>query len=70
MWMDLYNFTHNSLGMHFWELPALIAGAVVLVELIVHSYRQKKREDKSDEERTERLEAMQKEASGNAAASV
>lgn len=70
MWMDLYNFTHNSLGMHFWELPALIVGAVVLVELIVHSYRQKKREEESDEERTERLESMQKEASGNAAASV
>lgn len=70
MWINLYNFTHNSLGMHFWELPALIAGAVTLVELIVHSYKQKKREDQFDEERTERLEAMQKEAAGDTAASV
>ena len=70
MWINLYNFTHNSLGMHFWELPALIAGVVTLVELIVHSRKQKKREDQFDEERTERLEAMQKEATGDTAASV
>lgn len=70
MWMDLYRFTHDSLSLHFWELPALIAGVLVLVELFVHSHRQKKREDKSDEERTERLEAMQKEAAGDTAASV
>ena len=70
MWMDLYRFTHDSLGMHFWELPALIAGVVTLVELIVHSRKQKKREDQFDEERTERLEAMQKEAAGDTAASV
>lgn len=70
MWINLYNFTHNSLGMHFWELPALIAGVVTLVELIVHSRKQKKREDQFDEERAERLEAMQKEATGDTAASV
>ena len=64
MWMNLYNFTHNSLGMHFWELPALLAGAITLVELIVHSRNQKKREKDFDKERTERLETMQKEATG------
>lgn len=64
MWMDLYNFVHDSLGMHFWELPALLAGVITLVELIVHSYNQKKREKKFEEDRTERLETMQKEATG------
>ena len=67
MWINLYNFTHNSLGMHFWELPALLAGVITLVELVVHSHKQKKRENKFDEERTERLETMQKEAVGDAA---
>ena len=67
MWIKLYNFTHNSLGMHFWELPALLAGVITLVELVVHSHKQKKREKKFDEERTERLETMQKEAVGDAA---
>ena len=65
--MNLYNFTHSSLGMHFWDLPALVAGAVILIELIVHSRNQKKREKKFDEEWTERLETMQKEAVGDAA---
>ena len=60
MWMNLYNFTHSSLGMHFWDLPALVAGAVILIELIVNSRNQKKRENEFDKERTERLEAMQK----------
>ena len=32
MWMNLYNFTHSSLGMHFWDLPALLAGVIILVE--------------------------------------
>lgn len=69
MWMNLYQTIH-SLGMHFWEIPALIAGVVILVELIVHSRNQKKREDRYDEERTERLEAMQKNAAGDSAAKM
>ena len=64
MWMNLYNFTNNSLGMHFWELPALLAGVITLVELIVHSYKQKKREKEFDEDRTERLETIQQEVTG------
>lgn len=64
MWISLYNFTHNSLGMHFWDLPALLAGVIILIELVVHSRKQKKREEEFDEERAERLETMQKEAAG------
>ena len=64
MWMNLYNFTHNSLGMHFWELPALLTGVIVLVELGVHSYKQKKREKKYEEDRKEKLETIQKEVAG------
>lgn len=67
--MNLFESVHN-LGMHFWEIPALIAGVVVLVELLVHSRNQKKREDRFDEERTQRLEAMQKEAAGDSAATM
>lgn len=67
MWMDLYNFTHGTLGMHFWDLPALLAGVLILVELVVHSRNQKKRDEEFEKERTERLETMQKEAVGDAA---
>lgn len=64
MWMNLYDFIHNSLGMHFWDPAALLMGVILLVELIVHSRNQKKREDQFDEERTEELETMQKKAAG------
>lgn len=64
MWMDLYNLIHGSLGMHFWDLPALLAGVLILAEFFVHSRKEKEQEKKCDEERTERLKAMQKEAAG------
>ena len=60
----LYNFSyfvHNSLGLHFWDLPALLGGVIMIVMLIVHTHNQKKREKDFDEERQEKLEAMQKE---------
>lgn len=59
MWINLFNFVHNSLGMHFWELPTLIAGVILLAEVIVHSLNQKKREEQFDEERAEKLKALQ-----------
>lgn len=59
MWINLFNFVHNSLGMHFWELPTLIAGVILLAEVIVHSLNQKKREEQFDRERAEKLKALQ-----------
>lgn len=59
MWINLFNFVHNSLGMHFWELPTLIAGVILLAEVIVHSLNQKKREEQFDEEWAEKLKALQ-----------
>lgn len=64
MWMNLFNFIHNSIGLHFWDAAALLVGVILLVEVIVHSYNQKKREDKFDDKRTEELETMQKKATG------
>lgn len=58
MWINLFNYVHNSLGMHFWDLLALIVGAVLLVEVIVHNVNQKKREKRFDEERAEKLETI------------
>lgn len=69
MWMNLFESVHN-LGMHFWEIPALIAGVITLVELLVHSRTQKKRDERFDKERTQRLEAMQKDAAGDTAATM
>lgn len=59
MLYDYSYFAHNSLGLHFWDLPALLIGVLMIVMLIVHSHNQKKREKEFDEARQEKLEAMQ-----------
>ena len=61
MLYNFYYFVHNSLGLHFWDLPALLVGVIIIVRVVVHTHNQKKREKDFDEERQEKLEAMQKE---------
>lgn len=61
MLYNFYYFVHNSLGLHFWDLPALLVGVIIIVMVIVHTHNQKKREKDFDEERQEKQEAMQKE---------
>lgn len=64
MLYNLFEFIHNSLGLHFWDLPALLVGVAIVVILIVHTHNQRKRENEFDEARKEKLEAMQKELNG------
>lgn len=58
MLYNLYQFVHNSLGICFWELPALLVGIIMIIVVVVHSRNQKKREDDFEEERNEKLEAL------------
>ena len=37
------------MGMHFWDLPAAIAGVVLIIMLVVHNINQKKRDTRFDE---------------------
>ena len=67
MLYNFYEFAHNSLGIHFWDLPALVAAVALVVVLIVHSRNQKKRENGFEEERKEKLEALANQAAENAA---
>lgn len=64
MFYNLYQFTHNSMGMHFWDLWTLVLAVLLIVVLIVHSRNQKKREDKFEETRAERLAKLEEEATG------
>ena len=58
--MRYFEFVHN-LGIHSWDIPALIVAVILVVMILVHRHNQKKREKDFDEERQEKLEAMQKE---------
>lgn len=59
MLYNLYQFVHNSLGLHFWDIPALLVAVAMIIVIIVHGHNQKKRENKYEEERQEKLEALQ-----------
>ena len=62
MLMNLYEYSHHTLGIHLWDLPALLVAVITVVVLIVHTRNQKKREDDFNEERKEKLEEINKEA--------
>ena len=60
----LYNFSyfvHNSLGLHFWDLPALLVGVIMIVMLIVHTHNQKKREKDFEEELDQKIQDLREE---------
>lgn len=67
MLYNFYQFAHNSIGVHFWDLPALITTVALIVVLLVHSHNQKKRDDNFDKERNKRLEALANEAAEDSA---
>ena len=63
----LYNFdqfVHNSLGLCFWELPALLIGVIMIVMLAVHKHNQKKREKDFEDELEEKIKAFKEETAG------
>lgn len=40
----MYTFVHTTLGMCVWDLMAIISGIAMVVVLVTHHFRQKKRE--------------------------
>lgn len=53
--MQYYEFVH-SLGIHMWEIPALVVALVMVVTGLVHWRNQSKREDDFEEKLGEKLE--------------
>lgn len=47
--MAYYEFCHN-LGIHSWDIPALVVLAIMVIVGVVHSRNQKKRDEKFEEE--------------------
>lgn len=41
--MRYFEFVHN-LGIHSWDIPALIVAVILVVMILVHRHNQKKRE--------------------------
>ena len=62
----LYNYSEfaHSLGLCFWDLPALLAGAVMIVMFAVHKRNQKKREEDFESRLRKNAQADKEEAKG------
>lgn len=50
MLIHIYNYVHDILGIHFWDIPAIIVLVVIAVIAILHTVRQKKRENDFEDE--------------------
>ena len=55
--MKYYEFVH-SLGLHSWDIPALIVVLIIVIVGLVHTRNQKKREKDFEEERAKKLEEL------------
>lgn len=66
MLYNLYQFIHNSLGLCFWDIPALLVGIMMIVVFAVHRHNQKKREKDFEEELEEKIKVLTEETVGSA----
>lgn len=66
MLYNLYQTLHNSLGLCFWELPALLVGIIMIVMFAVHKHNQKKRQNEFEDELEEKIKAIQEGTQGEA----
>lgn len=58
MFYELYQFVHSSLGLCFWDLPALFVGVVMIIVILVHKHNQNEREKDFEKELDEKLHAV------------
>ena len=52
--MRYFEFVHN-LGIHSWDIPALIVAVILVVMILVHRHNQKKREKDFEEELDQKI---------------
>ena len=55
--MRYFEFVHN-LGMHSWDIPALVVAIVLLIMILVHHSNQKQREKDFEEELDKKIQEI------------
>ncbi len=58
--MRYFEFVHN-LGIHSWDIPALIVAVILVVMILVHRHNQKKREKDFSEELDQKIQDLREE---------
>ena len=62
--MRYYEFVHN-LGIHSWDIPALIVAVILVVMILVHRHNKKKREKDFEEELYQKIQEIREEMAEN-----
>ena len=58
--MRYFEFVHN-LGIHSWDIPALIVAVILVVMILVHRHNQKIREKDFEEELDQKIQDLREE---------
>ena len=58
--MRYFEFVHH-LGIHSWDIPALIVAVILVVMILVHRHNQKKREKDFEEELDQKIQDLREE---------
>ena len=58
--MRYFEFVHN-LGIHSWDIPALIVAVILVVMILGHCHNQKKREKDFEEELDQKIQDLREE---------
>lgn len=58
--MRYFEFVHN-LGIHSWDIPALVIAVILVVMILVHRHNQKKREKDFEEELDQKIQDLREE---------
>lgn len=58
--MRYFEFVHG-LGIHAWDIPALVALVILVIMIIVHHNNQKKRDDDFEKELDEKIQEIREE---------
>ena len=62
--MRYYEFVHN-LGIHSWDIPALIVAVILVVMILVHQRNQKKRLNDFEDDLDQKIQEIREEMAEN-----
>lgn len=58
--MRYFEFVHN-MGIHSWDIPALIVAVILIIMILVHRHNQKKRLKDFEEELDQKIQDLREE---------
>lgn len=60
MLYQFYEYVHNALNLHFWDIPALVTAILAIAVWAMHRHNQKKRQKEFDEMMDEKIQTIKR----------